>query len=364
MNTTPSQSALTPTLPDVTASHQDLFGQKEHAKQHFVTKGEKKFDRLTYTTVGYVINALLSVVAVWAVERTAGGQKMMDNFRNWAERNVKFAKPETAKMLATKSFFLAGGFLVMPPMKWLEDKKLAMVKAYDRKIYGDAVDTDPNIIQSHKDLEAAPKQSWSSILSSRILALVPFYTGYWLLWDKKSPLAKATGEKVFVDRPIVAASRWVGKMAASLTGNKAAVEKITELNASHAGELLTHLPAKELRATTAHDPVHSTTAYYFISEAITSGMVAWGVYVLTRVLGPIMGKKAAPSGTSVTEPDVAAVTTKAAPEKSVVEEAVRPEVKPPERHDAAEHETPHTRVHHVAHHEQHAAQAVHATNLH
>ncbi len=263
-------------------------------KGHIRTAGEKKFDRVTYNWLGYVANALLSVVAVAWVERTHGGQKMMNNFRGWAERNVKFVNPETAKMLATKTFFLAGGFAVMLPMKWLEDKKLEMVKKYDRQIYGDAVDTDPSIRQSHQDIENAPKQNWKSILGSRILALVPFYAGYWLLWDKKSPLAKATNESLFVDRPIVAASRGIGKFFAKLTKNGEAEKTLSELNQTHLGEMLT--PVEAGKIATKPDPLHSTVPYYFMSEAITSAMVAWGVYVLSRVLAPILGtkKEAAP----------------------------------------------------------------------
>lgn len=287
MDKNTSPQSLTPS----NLSHQDAFGVRLHAKGHVVTYGERKFDRLTYTTVGYVINALLSVGAVWWVERTHGGQKMIENFGNAVKRAFKLEKAETAKMLATKSFFLAGGFLVMPPMKWLEDAKLKLVKKWDRAHYGEAADIDPQIQQSHADIENAPKQNWASILGSRVLALVPFYAGYWLLWDKKSPLAKATGEKVFVDRPIVAASRGIGKFFAKLTGNKEAEKTIADLGASHAGEMRSAIPKPG--ATGLHDPVHSVTPYYFISEAITSGMVAWGIYALTRVLGPILGTKRA-----------------------------------------------------------------------
>lgn len=289
-----SQQSLTPTLPTLpdtpVAQHQDAFGYKAHDKGHLVTYGEKKFDRLTYTTVGYVINALLSVGAVWWAERTHGGQKSMDNFRNWSERNLKFVKPETAKMLATKSFFLSGGFAVLAPMKWMEDKKVEMVKKWDAEHYGDAGKTDERIQQSHKDLENAPKQGWGSIFASRALALVPFYVGYGMIWDKTSPLSKHTDEKIFIDKPIVAASRGIGKGWAKLTGNKVAEETITSLNKSHVGEILN--PKEAAKAGLKADPTHSVLPYYMISEAITSGMVAWGVYALTRVLAPIMGKKA------------------------------------------------------------------------
>lgn len=307
-------------------------------KGHIRTAGEKKFDRVTYNWLGYVANALLSVVAVAWVERTHSGQKMIDKFGDLVAKYLPSVKTETAKMLATKTFFLAGGFAVMLPMKWLEDKKLEMVKKYDRQIYGDAVDTDPSIRQSHQDIENAPKQNWKSIIGSRILALVPFYAGYWLLWDKKSPLAKATNETLFVDRPIVAASRGIGKFFAKLTKNGEAEKTLSELNQTHLGEMLT--PVEAGKIATKPDPLHSTVPYYFISEAITSAMVAWGVYVLSRVLAPILG----------TKKQQAAPAAEAKVEAPAIESA--PIVAPKE--------VPHDKAHDVKHHAQHEEHHAHA----
>jgi hypothetical protein len=380
-----------PMLQPAASSAEDIFAPDAVAnapamahvnpKGHIRTAGEKKFDRVTYNWLGYVANALLSVVAVAWVERTHGGQKMMDNFRGWAERNVKFVNPETAKMLATKTFFLAGGFAVMLPMKWLEDKKLEMVKKYDRQIYGDAVDTDPSIRQSHQDIENAPKQNWKSIIGSRILALVPFYAGYWLLWDKKSPLAKATNESLFVDRPIVAASRGIGKFFAKLTKNGEAEKTLSELNQTHLGEMLT--PVEAGKIATKPDPLHSTVPYYFISEAITSAMVAWGVYVLSRVLAPILGTKKQQAAPAAVEVKTEVPAIKSAPvvaPKEVGHEKMhdahhphtaadvkeQPEEKTSEKkHELAESK-PETKVHAdtLQHHHTHHAEAAHAHGAH
>lgn len=387
-----------PSLPasDVSTS-QNLFGSKAHEKNHFVTQGEKKFDRLTYTTVGYVINALLSVVAVWAVERTHGGQKWLNNFVEGVQKRFPKVNPETMDTVARKTFFLAGGFAVLAPMKWLEDAKVRLVKKWDRDAYGDAVDTDPKIIQSHKDLEAAPKQSWGSVFSSRVLALVPFYITIGALWTRESALAKWTNPELramskdavktmkendpakfsqiaskgfYVDKFIDRASRGIGKLWAKVSKNEAALAKLEEMETHYPGTI-----RSALEKDGSHDPKHSTMPYYFISEAITSGMVAWGVYALTRVLGPLMGKKAAPSGN--TEPKHVAATVDAkveerpqVEERAKVEEHERPEIKAPE-HRAEEHhtkkehhsqaphhktpeaETPEKKVHHVQHERHH-----------
>ena len=284
--------------------------------KHFRTDGERKFDGLTYTTVGYVINALLSVVAVYWVERTHSGQKNMNNFIDWTKRQLPWIKdPDLAKTIATRSFFLTGGFAVMLPMKWLEDAKVKLVKKWDRKIYGDAVESDPNIIKAHQELEAAPKQTWLSILGSRVLALIPFYILVGALWENKSALSKLTnpelrgmskeaiktaeeanpaafaqmaGKGIYFDHPVASAARYVGKKIAQLRGKPEIVEQIAHAEREFPGTM-TH---PKFGAERSHDPNHAAVPYYFISEAITSGVVAWGVYALTRVLGPLIGKKA------------------------------------------------------------------------
>lgn len=288
-------------------------------KGHVRTAGEKKFDRLTYTTIGYIINVLLSVGAVWWVERHPAGQKLMKNFVDGTKKRFSRWDPETAEMLATKSFFLTGGFAVLLPMKWMEDAKVPLVKKWDRQIYGDKVDTDPGILQSHHDLETAPKQSWASIMGSRILALIPFYATIYLLWDRKSPLSKSTNPELaklskpemkvmqaeapeafsklankgfYFDKPISWVSRKLGIAGAEIAKDAKTVETLKTLEKAHPGVIHGNTLNKP------HDPMHSTMPYYFISEAITSGMVAWGVYALTRVLGPLVGKKqdVAPQG--------------------------------------------------------------------
>lgn len=297
----------------------DVFAPK-HAK----TFGEKKFNFITYTGINYVANALLSVVAIWWVERTHSGKQMMSNFIGQVSKIPK-VNPEKAEFYATKTFFLAGGFMVMPVIKWLEDQKLDLVKKWNRQHYGEHADKDPDILQSENEIAQSHQQSWSSVLGSRVLALVPFYLGYWLLWDNKSPLSRFSNDKlsgtpaaeiakqakedmsafsqkaskgIYIDRPIAAFSRLVGKATAKLTGNKEAVAKIAEMGEQYPGMI-----KQGIKGDPARDPAHVALPYYLVSEAITSGIVAWGVFALTRVLGPILGKK--PDAPSIEKSDVA-----------------------------------------------------------
>lgn len=281
-----------------------------HAK-HWASAGERKFDRLTYRDIGYGVNVLASIGAVWWAERTTQGQKALEGLGKLFAK-IPSLTPERAKFFANKSFFLTGGFLVLLPMKWLEDAKSDLVKKWNRDIYGSAVDTDPELIRSQREVDTAPKQSWLSIFGSRILALVPFYATVGLLWDRTSTLAKWTNPELrsmsgdaiktlektdpakfsqiaskgwYFDRPIAAVSRFFGKITAQLTGNKAALEEIETMQKTFPGTIQGAITS------TPRDPIHSAMPYYVISEAITSAMVARGVYLLTRVLGPIVGYK-------------------------------------------------------------------------
>jgi hypothetical protein len=75
--------------------------------------------------------------------------------------------------------------------------------------------------------------------------------------------------------------------------DKNALEHITTLEKTSPKEL------KSIWAPGA-DPMHSTGPYYFISEAITSAIVAVGIYGMTRVLGPLIGtKRTSPAPASI-----------------------------------------------------------------
>ncbi len=334
---------------------------RDELHRHDKTAGEQKFNWLTYTGVGYAANVVISLLAVYGVERTRGGQWLIGKLGKGFARLG--ANADDAKFLARKSFFLTGGFAVIPVMKWLEDHKVEMVKKYNREIYGNEIDRDPAISRSEHELEVAPKQSWASFISGRFLALVPFYATVGLLWDRESAVGLLTNPKLrgmskearrtmardepekfaqiasqgwYFDRPISHFSRDLGKLVSSrgtaFDGPEAGagVLRNTYRGAlSLAGKLLRFLP--EDRATITrleqmekdspgmlvsekkpggkHDPIHAALPYYVVSEAITSAMVAWGLYVITRVTGPFFDRKkheapedAAPAISAVTQP--------------------------------------------------------------
>lgn len=312
MNETLKQSVepnVQPMMPQALSSR----AKNQDGTPHFVTKGEHKFDRLTYAGLGYVANVGLSLLAVYGIERTGAGQKFMQNLIAGVKKLAPKINAKTAEWIAARSFYLTGGFAVLFPMKMLEDRKVELVKKWDQEYYGPAAN-DPDIEKSHRELEAAPKQSWSSIFGSRILSLIPFYATVGLVWSNKSKLAQLTNGEFrgldkagkearlaladsdpaafaqqmnkgfFFDRPIAALSRLIGKQTAQLTGNVQAVGRIEEMSKAYPAML------KEGVDKATRDPNHSALPYYFISEAITSAIVARAIYLLTRVLGPILGK--------------------------------------------------------------------------
>jgi hypothetical protein len=65
-----------------------------------------------------------------------------------------------------------GGMLVVPFVKDREDRKGEIVRKLDRKHYGARADTDPALIEAHKEMDEAPKQSWGSLWKGRITTVI------------------------------------------------------------------------------------------------------------------------------------------------------------------------------------------------
>jgi hypothetical protein len=313
---------------------------REVERKHFKTEGEHKFNWETYTRIGYFANVAGSLAAVFWAERTPSGQAFIRSIGRGFEKLG--TQREKAEFFARKSFFLAGGFAVIPVMKWLEDHKAERVKKYNREIYGDKADTDPLIVQSEREVEQAPRQGWASILTGRGLALLPFYGTTMLLWSSTSLLSRMTNPELamlgkagrramqhdnpeafaklsmkgwFFDKPLARLTRDIGKLTASggkyfdTVSETMGLEKLYHGILRVAGKPMRLFPESKTTVQQiehmetispgsiqsvkqgAHDPIHAVMPYYFISEAITSAIVAWGLYLITRVTGPIFDKK-------------------------------------------------------------------------
>lgn len=284
---------------------------QKNTPKHFVTKGEEAFDKRVYNDIGYKLNVASSIGMVYAAERTGWGRKALQSCADWIAKQGKF-NAKSVHYYLTKTMFLTGGFLVMAPMKWMEDKKLEWVHQKNLEIYGPAAD-DPQILQSEKEIAEAPKQGWASLFGARGLALTGFYALMGVLWDNKSrisrwtnaafkgmdknaldaleekglsPFAQTANKGFFLDKPISYVSRMMGKGWSKMTGNKAAVEKVEEMAVKYPGMIKQGEVGSLERDGTA-----TSMAYYTISELITSKFVAVWVYVLSRVTGPFFDPK-------------------------------------------------------------------------
>ncbi len=284
------------------------------ASKHFVTKGEEAFDKLVYDHIGYKLNVASSIGMVYAAERTGWGRKVLQTCADWIAKQGKF-NAKSVHYFLTKTMFLTGGFLVMAPMKWYEDKKAEWVHKKNQEIYGPAAD-DPEIVTSEKELAHAPKQGWASLFSARAIALAGFYTLMGIFWDNKSRIsrwtnqafkgmdkkaldgweeknlsefAKTASKGFYIDRAVVAASRFLGKGWSKITGNTAAVAKTEEMITTFPGMMKQGDITNAARDTTA-----SSLAYYTISELITSKFVAVWVYILSRITAPFFDAKPKP----------------------------------------------------------------------
>lgn len=318
---------------------------------HFKSAGERKFNWQTYTGLGYLANVGLSLGAVYWAERMKSGQWFIGKVAQGFEKLG--VQSEKTKFVARKTFFLFGGFAVIPFMKALEDNRTELVKKYNREIYGPGADTDPLIQQSERELEASPRQGWASIITGRALALLPFYGTIMLLWNRTSILSQLTNPKLaalgkaeiaardmkggvefaeltskgwYFDNPLSHLSRDVGKLisskgkyfdntqsdgiakvyhgALSLIGkpmrllpeSQKAVASIEEMERLSPGAIQSVKEGK-------HDPIQAVLPYYAISEAITSAMVAWGLFVITRITGPFFDKKPHGSASAASAPE-------------------------------------------------------------
>ncbi|MFZ4125434.1 MAG: hypothetical protein ACOYJ2_05125, partial [Rickettsiales bacterium] len=91
----------------------------------------------------------------------------------------------------------------------------------------------------------------------------------------------------YIDKPIAAVSRWLGKAWANITGNHPLETGIEQLNKQHPGTILSEIKPDK----TGHDSAAVTLPYYTISETITSWMVAAAMYPLTKLTAPFTDKE-------------------------------------------------------------------------
>jgi len=139
------------------------------------TSGEKLFDWSVYGGIGWGVNAGLSLVAADWLEHSPRGQKINKSITGNLEKmyeHTPFIK--NPKAAAGMTFFIGalytGGTMLVPVMKMFEDHKGSLVRFADRVLHGKKAETDPNMVQAHKEMDEAPQQSWGSMFKARALS--------------------------------------------------------------------------------------------------------------------------------------------------------------------------------------------------
>ncbi len=177
--------------PEVSQNLQDDAG-----KRRLKTRGERKFDLLTYGGLGIILNEIISYFVMKTIGKDGFAHGAFTKFESWfaglSGHFSKFEKPgffkylgeyvvgdKTSSISSARSprlpFLLVatiGGMFVVPFVKHREDNKGKIVREYDRNYYGRQADTDPAIVAAHKEMDDAPQQSWSSLWKGRVTTVL------------------------------------------------------------------------------------------------------------------------------------------------------------------------------------------------
>lgn len=164
--------------PDVAMPSQDFVRLEPTKRQK--TYGEKRFDWVTYGGIALAGNEATSFGITESIKEGRFAHKAYQKFEGLFTR---MQKPGTTSWLREYAFGTAekpgarlpfllvatlGGMLMVPFIKHREDHKGEIVRKLDRKHYGAAADHDPQLEAAHKEMDDAPKQSWSSLGKGRV----------------------------------------------------------------------------------------------------------------------------------------------------------------------------------------------------
>jgi len=188
VSTTPSAPDLAPAPASSAASQADMAAtiirnrRSDSAQQGLLspegrkrpkTWGEFWFNVRTYAGIALLGNEAASLLIITQTEHGIGKQ-WFDRQMAWfkALEGKKFV-PEYVHQGSLLKMLIAvvGGMLMVPFIKHYEDHKGEIVRESDRKHYGPRADTDPALIEAHKEMDEAPKQTWGSLWKGRALTV-------------------------------------------------------------------------------------------------------------------------------------------------------------------------------------------------
>lgn len=164
---------------------QNAFPYAAPPEEHFVSKGKKLHNELTYRGVDFLLNSTIGVAFTYWAARTHSGEKYfsapINNFFQTTLKPVlksQAARDEGAKWGTLLASIMAGGTTIIPPMMYLEnpENKKSIIKWMDEKIYGEeVVKNDPKFQKSYDEIDCEPKKDFSTGMGARFLALAPIF---------------------------------------------------------------------------------------------------------------------------------------------------------------------------------------------
>ncbi|MBN8542958.1 MAG: hypothetical protein J0M34_01690 [Alphaproteobacteria bacterium] len=250
------------------------------------TKGEKLFNDLTYTGLGYFGVTGLSVFMTWLIRDT----KPLSNYFDKAVEAVSklpYMKNGARSILNIGTLFLGGSLMTVTGVKILEDNKAPIVKYLDANIYygKDAVEHDPEIVEAHKIIDSQPKQTWASVGYSRVVAFVATISSWLLIGQNKGWISQKLNTSI--DTMGTMFGRWSSRtLKPSLTES---VDNAVALDKQIAKEKGL---GNNMRDLNTEDKHWSTRVLSYLgTDAIYTVITSVGLFISTRVLAPIFDKQ-------------------------------------------------------------------------
>jgi len=157
----------------------------EHPQQKRTrTAGEKVFDWSTYGGLAFLANEIVSgkiqnyvlKEGKWATRDATIGHKTYQSVVSGLHRLIG-KDPSPSHWLGyirrpIDIFVMTlGGSLMVFPVKFLEDRKSALVRFYDKTFHPDQTKNNTSIALAHEQMDREPKQTWWSLWKARLVVI-------------------------------------------------------------------------------------------------------------------------------------------------------------------------------------------------
>lgn len=215
-------AATTPAAPvnrHVKVEEAPQFMGTPPAQKRNKTAGEIVFDVGTYGGLSFLGNEALSTLIMDQTAEKGIFHKMYEASAKAVSKTpvlnkLKYVGEGRAAYLLWATL---GGFALVLPVKWMEDRKGSIVRKIDNFFHGRNSDDNPDTAAAHAEMDNAPKQSWSSLGEGRLVTVGSALAMDSLIGWPKAPIAKLfdkpgkLNDYAGIDRLSASFARWMGK---------------------------------------------------------------------------------------------------------------------------------------------------------